>query len=65
LLKSDLHLVVRSITVNWYHRHFEITFSFLEGRKNATVMYQKAGQEFIDNNIYTGIPLTVNNSEGA
>lgn len=50
---------------NWFHRHFEITFSFLEGRKNATIMYQKAGQEFVDNNIYTGIPLTVNNSEGA
>lgn len=28
---------------NWHHRNFEITFSFLEGSKNATVMYQKTG----------------------
>lgn len=50
---------------NWYHRNFEITFSFLEGDKNATVMYQKAGQTYTNNNIYTGVPLTVNNSHTA
>lgn len=29
---------------NWNHRNFEITFSYLEGDANATVMYQKTGQ---------------------
>lgn len=50
---------------NWYHRNFEITFNFLEGERNATIMYQKAGQMYENNNIYTGVPLTVNNSFNA
>lgn len=49
---------------NWGHRSFEITFSVLEG-SNATIMYQRTGQEDINNNIYTGVPLTPNNSHGA
>lgn len=50
---------------NWNHRDFEITFSYLEGDQNATVMYQKTGQLDYDNNIYTGVPIGVNNSHGA
>jgi hypothetical protein len=48
---------------NWYHRNFDITFAFLEGsEKNATIMYQRAGEEYVHNNIYTGVPLSANNS---
>jgi len=48
---------------NWYHRNFDITFAFLEGsEKNATIMYQRAGEEYAHNNIYTGVPLSANNS---
>ena len=50
---------------NWYHRSFEITFSLLEGSRNATLMYQKAGQSDTTNSIYTGVPLTINNSLAA
>lgn len=50
---------------NWLHRDFEITFSYLQGDQNATVMYQKTGQLNKDNNIYTGVPIGVNNSFGA
>jgi hypothetical protein len=50
---------------NWLHRDFEITLSYFEGDQNATVMYQKSGQLDIDNNIYTGVPIGINNSHGA
>lgn len=50
---------------NWYHRSFELTFAFLEGSRNATIMYQKSGQQDPNNNIYTGVPITMNNSHEA
>lgn len=50
---------------NWYHRSFDITFSFLEGSRNATIMYQKSGQMDPSNNIYTAVPMTENNTYGA
>jgi hypothetical protein len=48
---------------DWGHRPFEITLQVLEG--NATLLYQRTGQEDVTQNIYTAVPLTRNNSHAA
>jgi len=50
---------------NWLHRDFRITFAYIQGEFNATLMYQKSGQLDYDNNIYSGVPIGVNNSHNA
>jgi len=45
---------------NWGHQNIEFQLEAIKG--NATLMYQKVGQDIIDQNIYSGIPINVDNS---
>ena len=45
---------------NWKHKNIYLTLNCMSG--NTTIMYQRTGQKDYDNNIYTSIPMTEDNS---
>lgn len=45
---------------NWQQKDILLTINMIAG--SGALMYSRTGQKDIDNNIYTAIPMNVNNS---